>query len=72
VSGSASAEFRAGSVLGQSFKVLGGNPLPFLTTSLLLVAPLWQRARFHDRRERQDRHRIHSRLGQSLTSYEYK
>ncbi len=41
MSDQASAEFRAGSVLGQSFRVLGSNLPAFLTISLLLVAPVY-------------------------------
>ena len=41
MSDQASVEFRAGSVLGQSFNVLGRNLPAFLTVSLLLVAPVY-------------------------------
>lgn len=41
MSDQASLEFRTGSVLGQSFRVLGGNLPAFLTIALLLVAPVY-------------------------------
>lgn len=39
--------FRVGRVLGDSFRVLGANLLPFLTIALLLVAPVYLLRRWY-------------------------